>query len=119
MREVARFDPPVQNTRRWVVRDGVIAGHPVSAGDAIVAVLAAANRSPEANPNPHEFDAWRKEPRSFTFGVGPHACPGEALAVAITRAGIEALVAHGHVPASRRGGTIHRPSINIRHPLFD
>ena len=50
--EVLRHDPPVQNTRRFVARDGVVAGQEMREGDAVLVLLAAANRDPAANPGP-------------------------------------------------------------------
>src|SRR3954464_1822445 len=40
--EVLRYDPPVQNTRRFLARDGIVAGQTMREGDAILVVLAAA-----------------------------------------------------------------------------
>jgi cytochrome P450 len=100
--EVLRLDSPVQNTRRYVAEDGVVAGMQMRKGDAILAVLAAANRDPDANE------------RIFTFGVGPHACPGQHVAVAIAEAGVAEL--------RRRGVRLerpvqYRPSLNARIPF--
>jgi len=39
---VARLDPPVQNTRRFMAADAVLCGQPVRAGDAVLVLLAAA-----------------------------------------------------------------------------
>src|SRR5262245_28536010 len=97
--EVARHDPPVQNTRRFLAADGAVAGQAMRAGDAVLVVVAAANRDPRANPDPARFDAARRSPQSFTFGVGPHVCPGEAIAVQIAAAGVEELLARGLHPA--------------------
>src|SRR5262249_26298123 len=92
---VLRYDSPVQNTRRFVARDGRVAGENMKAGDVILVILAAANRDPAVNPDPERFDAFRKERRVFTFGVGPHACPGEALATTIAMAAVEQLIKSG------------------------
>ena len=86
--EVARHDAPVQNTRRWVAAAGVVGGQAMVEGDAVLVVLAAANRDPAANSNPDRFDTGRRERRAFTFGLGAHACPGEAVAVTIASAGV-------------------------------
>jgi len=59
----------------------------------VLVVLAAANRDPAANPEPARFDPLRRDRQAFTFGVGPHACPGEAMATAIAEAGVERLLA--------------------------
>ena len=116
--EVARHDAPVQNTRRFVAEAGVVAGHAMKAGETVLVVLAAANRDPAANSNPDRFDPARRERRSFTFGFGPHACPGEAVAVTIAAAGVAALLAAGLAPERVAAAPIYRPSPNTRIPVF-
>lgn len=118
VREVVRFDSPVQNTRRFVARDGVVAGRPMQAGDAVLVVLAAANRDPDVNPHPERFDMFRAERHAFTFGVGAHACPGEELATTIAQIGVERLLAAGVDPAALADTVTYRPSVNIRIPVF-
>jgi cytochrome P450 len=118
VREVVRHDPPVQNTRRFVAQDGRVAGVEMKAGDAILVVLAAANRDPEANPEPAEFDVMRAAPRIFTFSVGPHACPGTMLATTIAVAGVQQLISSGLVFEGLVDAVTYRPSVNTRIPLF-
>ena len=118
VREVVRWDPPVQNTRRFVARDAVIAGQPMREGDVVLVVLAAANRDPAANPDPARFDPGRAERRAFTFGAGVHACPGETLATGIAAAGVERLLAI-QLPLEPLAERItYRASGNTRIPLF-
>ncbi|MBM4442638.1 MAG: cytochrome P450, partial [Candidatus Rokubacteria bacterium] len=116
--EVARHDAPVQNTRRFVEDDGRVAGVELKRGDTILVLLAAANRDPAANAEPARFDAARAAPRTFTFGHGPHACPGAIVAATIAGAGVEALLAAGVDPVAVARGARYRPSANIRLPLF-
>jgi cytochrome P450 len=118
IREVLRHDPPVQNTRRFVAADGLVAGRRMTAGDTILVVLAAANHDAAANPAPERFDIGRERRRTFTFGAGSHACPGERLATTIARAGVERLIARGLPLRSRSGAVTYRPSANVRIPLF-
>jgi cytochrome P450 len=114
--EVLRYDPPVQNTRRFVARDGVVAGQQMREGETILVVLAAANRDPAANASPEHFDPFRKERRIFTFGAGAHACPGEALALTIARAGVERLILDGFDLERFAATLTYRPSANVRIP---
>ncbi|HTG34910.1 MAG TPA: cytochrome P450 [Thermoanaerobaculia bacterium] len=114
--EVLRHDPPVQNTRRFVARDGDVAGQTLREGDAVLVLLAAANRDPTANPAPERFDPFRQERRIFTFGAGAHACPGDALAVAIARAGVERLLLAGLDPERFAAAVTYRLSANARIP---
>lgn len=116
--EVARWDAPVQNTRRFVAAAGEVAGVGVRENDTVLLVLAAANRDPAANGEPARFDPDRRERRTFTFGLGAHACPGEAVAVTIAGAGVARLLAAGIDPRRLAASFTYRPSANIRIPLF-
>jgi cytochrome P450 len=118
VREVVRFDPPVHNTRRFVARNTTVAGQEMEAGDVVLVVLAAANRDPAVNPEPSRFDPVRPSRRAFTFGSGPHACPGEAIASAIAEAGVRQLLARGVDPAELARSVTYRPSVNTRVPIF-
>jgi cytochrome P450 len=118
VREVVRYDAPVQNTRRFVVSDATVAGQPLKGGDTVLVVLAAANRDPAANPGPQRFDPRRRERRAFTFGLGAHACPGEALACIIAEAGVRRLLDAGLEPSALLDTLSYRPSVNTRVPLF-
>ena len=116
--EVLRHDPPTHNTRRFAVQDGAIAGQEVNAGEGILVVVAAANRDPAANPEPHRFDPSRRNPRVYTFGVGVHACPGEVFAVAIAQTGVRHLLEAGLDLDRLLERFTYRPSANTRIPLF-
>jgi cytochrome P450 len=91
IREVARHDAPIQNTRRFTVAAFHYDGHEVQPGRQVLLLLAAANRDPAANPQPHQFLPQRVQPQLFTFSTGAHRCPGEVLAIAITVGVITAL----------------------------
>jgi cytochrome P450 len=118
VREVVRFDAPVQNTRRFLAHDSMVASRPMKGGEGILVVLAAANHDAAANPSPERFEPFRAERRAFTFGVGPHACPGESVAVAIACAGVEALLAAGVDPGRLAADVRYRPAPNVRIPLL-
>lgn len=115
--EVLRYDPPVQNTRRFLARDGVIAGQEMREGEAILVILAAASRDSSANPDPDRFDIFREDPRVFTFGAGVHACPGESFATIIAQAAIARLLALGVDPERLVRPVVYRPSLNVRIAL--
>jgi cytochrome P450 len=118
IREVVRYDAPVQNTRRFVAGAGTVAAQALKDGDAVLVLLAAANRDPAANPRPADFDPFRREREAFTFGLGLHACPGEVMATLIAEAGIERLLAAGVAPERLVETVTYRPSANTRIPLF-
>ena len=113
--EVARHDPSVQNTRRFVAEPVIVAGTQLAAGNAILVVLGAAHRDPSHNPDPDRFDLARTERHLIGFGHGPHACPGQALALAIAAAGLSTLPRRFELPVRWR----YRPSVNGRMPVFN
>jgi cytochrome P450 len=119
VREVLRYDSPVQNTRRFLAQSTEVAGQEMQAGDAVLIVLAAANRDPAANPDPHRLDVARADRRTFSGGAGVHACPGQELAVTIAAAGVERLLLAGGDSAGWRRPARYRPSGNLRVPLWD
>jgi cytochrome P450 len=116
--EVARHDPPVHNTRRFVAEDAIVAGEAMISGHQILLVLAAANRDPAHCARPQMFDPDRPDRGSFTFGAGRHACAGATIAIGIAAAGIQALMASGLDIASLAGPVEYRRSVNSRIPLF-
>jgi cytochrome P450 len=116
--EVLRYDPPAQNTRRYLAQNGHVAGQAMQEGDGILVVLAAANRDPSLNPHPERFDMFRKERHMFTFGAGPHSCPGDTLAAVIAQAGVEQLMASGADLEQLAATVVYRPSVAVRIALL-
>jgi cytochrome P450 len=118
VQEVLRYDPSIQNTRRFLAGPATIEGQELQEGDVLLVVVAAANRDPSANPHPERFDLHRKDRRIFTFGAGPHECPGQRLAATIATAGVERLLGAGVDPLRLVETVSYNRSANIRVPLF-
>ncbi len=117
IQEVIRIDPPVQNTRRFVSEEFVIAEQLFKAGDTILVVLAAANHDKSINPNPEEFLVNRENRQSFTFGHGVHACPGLSLALCIAENAVTRALEVG-IDLNTLSNFSYRPSVNGRIPIF-
>jgi cytochrome P450 len=74
--ETLRFDPPVQNTRRVLAEDIILHDKQLAKGQAILIVLAAANRDGAIFHEPGAWNIHRHNNSShLTFGAGAHACP--------------------------------------------
>ena len=114
--EACRLHSPVQNTRRFVISDTVVAGIHLRAGERILLLLAAANIDPAIHVQPLEFDIARANHRLYSFGSGRHACPGTAIALAISHSAIEVLLAQ-HI-AWEQLNWRYRRSLNGRLPEF-
>ena len=79
--ELLRYDSPVQFTSRSALEDVDLREHRVAAGQVVMVMLGAANRDPEAFPDPDRLDVTRPEARHHVaFGQGPHYCLGAPLA---------------------------------------
>jgi cytochrome P450 len=78
--ETLRYEPPVDITGRIANRDIEVGGCPIRDTQAMIFMLRAANRDPEAFPDPHRFDIVRKGAPHVSFGGGAHICIGAPLA---------------------------------------
>jgi len=90
--EFLRFVSPVQFTKpRFVRKDIELGGVRLKKGDKIMAMLAAANMDPDANPSPEKLDLARRPNRHLSFGTGIHFCLGHQLARIEGKCALEAL----------------------------
>ena len=78
--ELLRFESPSQHTGRIAPQDVEMGGKRIRGRDAVIAVMAAANRDPEHFPDPDRLDIRRRENRHMAFGFGAHFCFGAPLA---------------------------------------
>lgn len=79
--EVARFHSPVQTNSRIARAELDLGGVTIPPGGVVVTMLGAANRDPEAYPDPDRFDITRGGPAPLAFGTGIHYCLGARLAL--------------------------------------
>lgn len=78
--EMLRYEPPSQQTARLAPDDVALGGKLIRKRQAVIAVMAAANRDPEHFSAPDEFDIARRDNRHLSFGWAAHFCFGAALA---------------------------------------
>jgi cytochrome P450 len=78
--EMLRYEPPIQQTARLAPEDQMLGGKLIRKNDAVIAVIAAANRDPARFVEPDEFKIDREDNRHLSFGWGAHFCFGAALA---------------------------------------
>ena len=78
--ELLRYEAPSQHTARRAPEDVELGGKRIGKGQAVIAVMGAANRDPERFPDPDRLDIIRGDNRHVSFGWGPHFCFGAALA---------------------------------------
>jgi cytochrome P450 len=78
--ELLRYESPTQHTARMASDDVVLGERPIRRRQAVIAVMAAANRDPERFPEPDRLDVGRPDNRHLAFGWASHFCFGAPLA---------------------------------------
>jgi cytochrome P450 len=78
--ELLRYESPSQHTARLAPDDLVLGDKQIKKRDAVMAVMAAANRDPARFPDPDRLDLTRQDNRHVAFGWAAHFCFGAPLA---------------------------------------
>ena len=89
--EILRWTSVTMHFRRTLTRDLDFEGAPMRRGDKAVLWYIAANRDPEAFPDPDCFDIRRDPNPHLAFGAGRHFCLGAWLARLEVRVTLEEL----------------------------
>ncbi len=79
VREMLRYDSPVQYTGRRVTCDMELHGQALQRGDLVMVLIGSANRDPRRHHQPDHFDIDRPDPGALAFGSGIHVCIGAAM----------------------------------------
>lgn len=79
LKELLRFDSPVQYTGRRLKVDVEMHGQLMKKGDLVIPLIGAANRDPAKFSEPDRLDIRRNEGAHLSFGYGPHVCIGATL----------------------------------------
>jgi hypothetical protein len=78
--ELLRYESPSQHTGRLAPADTVLGGKSIRKGEAVIAVMGAANRDPARFVEPDRLDLRRRDNRHVAFGWAAHFCFGAPLA---------------------------------------
>ncbi|SFB25647.1 hypothetical protein SAMN04515620_13155 [Collimonas sp. OK607] len=79
LKELLRFDSPVQYTGRRLKVDVEMHGQLMKKGDLVIPLIGAANRDPAKFTDPDRLDIERNQGAHLSFGYGPHVCIGATL----------------------------------------
>jgi pimeloyl-[acyl-carrier protein] synthase len=78
--EMLRYEPPSQHTARLAPDDVQLGGKLIRKRQAVIVLLASANRDPDRFPEPDRFEITRNDNRHLSFGWAAHFCFGATLA---------------------------------------
>jgi pimeloyl-[acyl-carrier protein] synthase len=112
--EMLRYESPSQHTGRLAPEDVELGGKAIRKGQAVMAVMAAANRDPERFPDPDRFDVARADNRHLAFGYAAHFCFGAALARVEGQEALEAIVRRLPSLESQPGTLVWRNNLGLR-----
>ena len=111
--ETLRYDSPLQFIPRVAADDLTIGDTTVPKGDAMMLLLASANRDPAAFDRPDVFDPDRQSIRHLAFGHGPHFCLGAPVARLETRIALTAITKR-FPHAQLRSAPRYKPNFTMR-----
>ena len=111
--ELMRLVSPNQFIRRQALEDVVLGDQTIRAGDALLLILAAANRDPEAFPEPDRFIFDRPNRQNVALGHGIHYCLGAPLARLEGRIALQTVFQRW--PTIRQAGVfVYADNFNVR-----
>lgn len=114
--ETLRFDSPIHNTRRIMADDMRLGGQVLQRGDAVLVVMAAANRDPAVFERPAQFDPVRtNNDKHLSFGAGIHECGARHFSVALAAQTLATLFDRTRVRLVSQD-IAYAPMVNARLP---
>lgn len=91
--EILRIDDPFTYNRRITTADVEVGDHLIGRGERVHLNWADANRDPRVMGDPDAFRPLENASSNVVYGIGPHVCPGRALATLELRVVVEELLA--------------------------
>jgi cytochrome P450 len=112
--ELLRYESPSQHTARLVPEALELDGKHLMKGQAVIAVMGAANRDPERYPDPDQLDVARHDNRHLAFGWAAHHCFGAPLARIEGQVAFETILRRLPSLRLRPGPITWRPNLGLR-----
>lgn len=114
IKELLRYDSPVQYLTRIATEDFDYAGAAIKLGQMIIPAIASGNRDPARFADPDVLDIRRTDISHYSFGQGPHVCIGTRLALQEAEVAFGALLDRFSSIAMTDAQPVYTPNFGFR-----
>lgn len=117
VQEMFRYDTPLPFFHRYAAEACEVAGYQMPKGTKVGLLYAAANRDPDAFPDPNRFDIARTPNRHLSFGMGAHLCLGNNLSRLDMEVLFTTLLNRTRQIELATEEVTYKPGISVRGPI--
>ncbi|GHE12678.1 cytochrome P450 [Streptomyces alanosinicus] len=114
--EILRLEPAAHQVGRIALEDIELHGQRIERGDAVILLVASANRDERAFTDPDAFDIDRAGPAHLSFGRGIHYCLGAPLATMMAKEALYGLTARIDSLSLADDSIAYKPGMGLRGP---
>lgn len=114
--EIMRLEPPAHQVGRIALEQVELHGQVIEPGDAVILLVASANRDERAFPDPDTFDIDRDGPNHLSFSRGIHYCLGAPLATMMAEEAFAGLTARITSLSLAQEPITYKPGMGLRGP---
>ncbi|MEV7417383.1 cytochrome P450 [Streptomyces sp. NPDC089919] len=114
--EVLRLEPPAHQVGRIALQDMELHGRQIERGDAVILMVAAANRDERVFTEPDRFDIDRGGKGHLSFSRGIHYCLGAPLAVMMAKEALTGLTSRVTAMELAEEAITYKPGMGLRGP---
>ncbi|WP_016906746.1 cytochrome P450 [Streptomyces xiaopingdaonensis] len=114
--EIMRLEPPAHQVGRIALEPVELHGTTIEPGNAVILLVASANRDERAFPEPDTFDTGREGPAHLSFGRGVHYCLGAPLANLMAKEVLRGLTERFSRLSMVEDPPVYKPGMGLRGP---
>lgn len=114
--EILRLEPSAHQVGRIALEPLDLHGEHIERGDAVILLVASANRDERVFRDPDSFDIDRQGPGHLSFGRGIHYCLGAPLATMMAKEALSGLTQRITALSLAESSIAYKPGMGLRGP---
>lgn len=115
--EIMRMEPPAHQVGRIALEPMELHGQEIQRGDAVILLVASANRDERVVPDADTFDIDRRGRGHLSFSRGIHYCLGAPLATMMAKEALGGLTSRVVSMRMTEPEVTYKPGMGLRGPL--